>query len=86
MVRFHLLCDYNYQSIYSGRTLFPATGFLFLAWESFAILTGKLSSEMRIVFEDVKYIRACNVPIDGAIELVIAIQTASQKFEVNNFL
>lgn len=75
----HLKSFFNY----SGRNLFPATGYLILVWESFAIMLDKLLSEMKVVFEDVKYIRASNIPNDGSLELTVTIQTGTQVFEVN---
>lgn len=70
------------RSFALGRTLFPATGYLVLVWETFAIMLGKLLSNMKVVFEDVKYMRASNVPLEGSLELVVVIHMGTQLFEV----
>lgn len=68
--------------VIDGRNLFPATGYLVLVWESFAIMRGKLMNEMKVVFEDVKYIRATTIPKEGSLDLVVTIQTGKQQFGV----
>ncbi|KRT82112.1 hypothetical protein AMK59_4681, partial [Oryctes borbonicus] len=65
-----------------GRNLFPATGYLVLAWQSLAMASHKLSSEMKVVFEDVRYIRAANVPKTGLLELIVTIQVGAKTFEI----
>ncbi|GJQ79756.1 hypothetical protein Trydic_g23233 [Trypoxylus dichotomus] len=66
-----------------GRNLFPATGYLDLVWQSLSMAAHKLRSEMKIVFEDVRYIRAATVPKGGILELVVSIQMGAKTFEIS---
>ncbi|GJQ79757.1 hypothetical protein Trydic_g23234 [Trypoxylus dichotomus] len=68
--------------IVDGRNLFPATGYLFLVWKSLAMAFNKSRTEMKIVFEDVRYMRAANVPKDGVLELIVTIQIEMKSFEI----
>lgn len=65
-----------------GRVLLPATGYLLLVWETLSMMIGKLTSDMRVVFENVKFIRAANVPKEGYVELMVIVQTGTKCFEV----
>jgi len=49
------------------------------------MMIGKLTSDMRVVFENVKFVRAANVPKDGYVELMVIVQTGTKCFEVNYF-
>ena len=48
-----------------GRVLFPATGYLTLAWKTLAKHEGKHWEEMTVVFEDVDIHRATILPDHG---------------------
>lgn len=48
-----------------GRVLFPATGYLLLAWKTFAKLNGKAFDEIAVSFEDVYIHRATILPESG---------------------
>ena len=50
-----------------GRVLFPATGYLALAWKTLAKLEGKHWEEMTVAFEDVDIHRATILPDHGKI-------------------
>ncbi|XP_059474548.1 fatty acid synthase-like [Neocloeon triangulifer] len=65
-----------------GRILFPATGYLFLAWETFALMSNKMITDVPIVFENVKFLRATNVPKDGAVTFTIMVTKGTGHFEV----
>lgn len=62
--------------------MFPATGYITLVLKSFLAILGKQFSEMKIVLEDVRFIRATNIPKDGSLELTVMIQTGTNTFEV----
>lgn len=66
----------------TGRNLFPATGYLFLAWETLALIHGKIYTDMKIVVENLKFIRATTVSKDSKIEFLVSIHKSSGQFEV----
>ncbi|XP_018336345.1 fatty acid synthase-like [Agrilus planipennis] len=68
--------------VIDGRNLFPATGYLNLVWETLAMVLGMLMSDMQIVFENVRFSRATNIPKGGSLEMLVMIQKASGNFEV----
>ncbi|XP_049870464.1 fatty acid synthase-like [Pectinophora gossypiella] len=65
-----------------GRIIYPATGYLILAWNMLAQMTNRLYTEMSVVFEDVYFQRATNMPKDGIIEFTIVIHKGNGKFEI----
>lgn len=48
-----------------GRVLFPATGYLQLAWRALAKLSGQMYEQMPVAFEDVHIHRATILPKSG---------------------
>jgi len=67
---------YEFMSghVIDGRTLLPATGYLFLVWETFSILKKKFYYNISVVFEDVKFLRPTYLRQQDNIELIITIQ------------
>ena len=68
--------DYEYMSghVIDGRNLFPATGYLFLIWQTFGMMRGKIFHDFSVVFENVKFLRATTIPKDGSIQLTLMVQ------------
>ncbi|CAO1403431.1 unnamed protein product [Diamesa serratosioi] len=66
-----------------GRVLFPATAYLFLAWESLALMKGLLHFNINVEFEDIKFLRATSLIKDIDVELTIIIQPGTERFEVS---
>lgn len=69
--------------MFQGRVLYPATGYLALVWETMGMVKGQPYTEIPIVFENVKFHRATNIPKDGRIYLVVMVQKVSGNFEVS---
>lgn len=65
-----------------GRCLFPATGYLFLTWETLSIIKGKSLNDFCVEFEDVKFLRATNMT-DTSIPITIVIQPGTGRFEIS---
>ncbi|KAJ8919481.1 hypothetical protein NQ315_002102 [Exocentrus adspersus] len=65
-----------------GRILFPATGYLYLVWETFSIMNNLPISVMKVCFQNCKFIRATPVTKRNYFFLNIGIQSASGDFEV----
>ncbi|XP_047538488.1 fatty acid synthase-like [Vanessa atalanta] len=74
--------DYMVGHVIDGRNLYPATGYLLMVWESLAMMMGKLFTEVSVVFENVRFQRATNIPKGGKLEFIVAIQRGSGQFEV----
>lgn len=67
--------------VIDGRNLFPATGYIYLVWESFAIMRESAPWDLNIIFENVKFHRATNVS-EEKYNLQVMIQRQSGRFEV----
>ncbi|GJQ70151.1 hypothetical protein Trydic_g19608 [Trypoxylus dichotomus] len=68
--------------VVDGRNLFPATGYLFLAWKGLAKACNKTCTEMKVIFEDVRFIRATNIPKDGVLDLIVSVSAGKKSFEI----
>ncbi|XP_014204160.1 fatty acid synthase-like [Copidosoma floridanum] len=80
------LTDSDYESmaghVIDGRNLFPATGYLWLIWQTLGMMQGELYIEMSVVFEDVKFLRATQLPKSGEVEFTLMVQKGTGRFEV----
>lgn len=68
-----------------GRNLFPATGYLYLAWAVLAELLAVDLGKLKVVFENCKFVRACTIPKPSAsnsLELQVMMQEQSGNFEI----
>lgn len=65
-----------------GRVLFPATGYMVLAWKSLTKRCGKPFHQVPVVFEDVTLHRATIIPKTGSVKFLVNIMRASGDFEV----
>lgn len=78
------LKDENYEYIMhhviDGRNLVPATGYLIMVWETVSLLQGALYDEVSVVFENVKFERATNMPESGSISLTVMVQRGIHLF------
>ncbi|XP_063240366.1 fatty acid synthase isoform X2 [Bacillus rossius redtenbacheri] len=65
-----------------GRVLFPATGYMTLAWKAFAKLQGKAHEDLPVVLEDVRFRRATILPRDGSVRFLVNVLDGSGEFEI----
>ncbi|XP_069675926.1 fatty acid synthase-like [Periplaneta americana] len=74
--------NFNYLSghVIDGRNLFPAMGYIELVWTSLGLMVGQIHT--KVVFENVRFHRATNIPKEGSIKFFITVQKGSGKFEV----
>lgn len=63
--------------------MYPATGYLVMVWETLGMMMGELYTEVSVVFENVRFQRATNIPKDGNLEFIVMIQKGSGHFEVS---
>uniref|UniRef100_UPI00358E27BA fatty acid synthase isoform X2 n=1 Tax=Myxine glutinosa TaxID=7769 RepID=UPI00358E27BA len=66
-----------------GRALFPATGYLVLAWRALLRITGPEYDDFPVAFEDVSIHRATVLPSTGSVRLEVRVMPATGKFEVS---
>ncbi|XP_022831800.1 fatty acid synthase-like [Spodoptera litura] len=69
--------------VVDGRNLYPATGYLFLVWETLGMMMGEPFTEISVVFENVRFQRATNIPKEGSLEFTITIHKKSGNFEIS---
>ncbi|XP_041971751.1 fatty acid synthase-like isoform X2 [Aricia agestis] len=74
--------EYLAGHVVDGRNLYPATGYLVLVWETLGMMMGELFTEVSVVFENVRFQRATNIPKEGNLEFIIMIQKGSGLFEI----
>ncbi|KAK8774421.1 hypothetical protein V5799_011044 [Amblyomma americanum] len=65
-----------------GRLVFPATGYMVLAWKCLASRFGKPLSQIPVVFEDVSIWRATILPKTGSVLFEVNMMPVSGEFEV----
>ncbi|CAL1284486.1 unnamed protein product [Larinioides sclopetarius] len=65
-----------------GKTIFPAAGFVYLAWEALAMKHQKDFKEMSIVIEDFEIIRTITTKAETPLKFFVNIQNSSGKFEI----
>ncbi|XP_053561686.1 fatty acid synthase [Bombina bombina] len=66
-----------------GRVLYPASGYLVLAWRTLARSLGLAMEDTPVVFEEVTIHRATILPKTGAVQLEVRLMPASKRFEVS---
>ncbi|KAJ3652416.1 hypothetical protein Zmor_018384 [Zophobas morio] len=65
-----------------GRNLLPATEYLHLVWQTYAQSRRLLASDIPVLFEDCKFIRAVTMPKSGYVKLLVTVQRGTGKFEI----
>lgn len=65
-----------------GRVLFPATGYLTLAWKTFAKMQGSTFDKTPVVMENIVFHRATILPKDGNVKFGLNFFDGSGKFEI----
>lgn len=86
------VCDFNLtkeEDMYlaghtiDGRVLFPATGYITLAWKQFAKSHGTTYDKLPVVIEDIILNRATIMPADGTVKLGINFFDGTGRFEIS---
>lgn len=65
-----------------GRVLFPATGYLTLAWKTFAKIQGTDFEKLPVILEDVQFHRATIMPKEGSVKFLVNIFDGTGEFEI----
>ncbi|CAB1338338.1 unnamed protein product [Coregonus sp. 'balchen'] len=66
-----------------GRVLYPATGYLVLAWRTLMRSLGVVMETTPVTFEDVTIHRATILPKTGSVQLEVRLMPATSRFEVS---
>ncbi|NWU98405.1 FAS synthase, partial [Upupa epops] len=66
-----------------GRVLYPATGYLVLAWRTLARSLGMSMEQMAVKFEEVVIHQATIIPANGSVQLEVRVMPISHCFEVS---
>ncbi|XP_070708258.1 fatty acid synthase [Pempheris klunzingeri] len=66
-----------------GRVLYPATGYLVLAWRTMVRHLGVVMDKTPVCFEDIAIHRATILPKTGSVQLEVRLMPATNKFEVS---
>lgn len=66
-----------------GRVLFPATGYLVLAWRTLVKSLGLVLDTTPVRFEDVTIHRATILPRTGSVQLEVCLMPGTHRFEVS---
>ncbi|XP_077489970.1 fatty acid synthase-like [Amblyomma americanum] len=65
-----------------GRILFPATGYMMMAWKYLAKRSGKSVQEVPVIFDNVEFHRATILPKSGPVRFLVNVMRASGEFEI----
>lgn len=65
-----------------GRVLFPATGYMTLAWRTFAKTKNSTYEKLPVVLEDVVFHRATILPKDGSVKFGVNFFDGTGRFEI----
>ncbi|XP_047538559.1 fatty acid synthase-like [Vanessa atalanta] len=76
------MTEFMIGHVVDGRNLYPATGYLVMVWETLAMMTGEMFMQVSVVFENVRFQRATNIPKDEILEFLVMIQKGSGNFEI----
>ncbi|XP_023311358.1 fatty acid synthase [Anoplophora glabripennis] len=68
--------------VIDGRNLFPAMGYLYLVWDAFANISKISFHDMRIVFENCRFMRATTVSQKRQLVLEVVIYRGTGNFEI----
>lgn len=65
-----------------GRVLFPATGWIVLVWETFSMMIGTPYEKVKVIFEEVRFLRATSLNKNQDVLVTISIHRGTGSFEV----
>lgn len=69
--------------VIDGKILIPATCYLQYVWETFSLMYhGPSYMDVPVEFEDVRFLRATNMTLNGSVELNVMIHYGTGQFEV----
>ncbi|XP_065209088.1 fatty acid synthase-like [Planococcus citri] len=69
--------------VIDGRNLYPGLGYLWLVLETFSTIHGKKPTQIPVIFENVRFERATNVPEKDVLKFHVTIQIGAKGFEVS---
>lgn len=74
--------DFVQGHIIDGKILFPGTGWLYLVWETFGMMMGIHHTKLKVIFEDVKFLRATSLLKNQDVLVTVSIHRGTGRFEI----
>lgn len=74
--------EYIQGHMIDGRVLFPATGWIVLVWETFSMMIGMAFEKVKVIFEEVRFLRATSLNKNQDVLITISIHRGTGSFEV----
>ncbi len=74
--------EYIQGHMIDGRVLFPATGWIVIVWETFSMMIGVPYEKVKVVFENVRFLRATSLNKNQDVLITISIHRGTGSFEV----
>jgi len=71
--------EFVQDHIIDGKVLFPGTGWLYLVWENFGKMMGVRHTSLKVVFEDVKFLRATSLTANQDVVVTLSIQRGKNR-------
>lgn len=72
--------------VIDGKILVPATCYLQYVWETFSLMYhGPSYMDVPVEFEEVQFLRATNMSVNGEVELNVMIHYGTGHFEVSSY-
>ncbi|XP_070073185.1 fatty acid synthase-like isoform X3 [Drosophila takahashii] len=69
--------------IIDGKIIVPATCYLQYVWETFSLMYhGPSYMDVPVEFEDIRFIRATSMPVNGKVDLTVMIHYGTGHFEI----
>lgn len=66
--------------VIDGKNLIPATGYLSMVWETMGLLHAQIHTELSVVFEDISFMRAIQIPKENELQLTVIVQKGIRCF------
>lgn len=67
---------------FSGRAIYPATGYIYIVWQFVAYLNRIFLKDCEVVFEDVEFLRATHID-NQEVDFLVAIHKGTGRFEIS---
>lgn len=74
--------EYIQGHMIDGRVLFPATGWIVLVWETFSMMIGAPFEKVKVVLDEVRFLRATSLNKNQDVLITISIHRGTGSFEV----
>jgi fatty acid synthase, animal type len=78
------LSDKNFEFMQGhkigDRVIFPAAGWIYYVWESFALMLGKPMESLKVEIHDINFLQSAELSANHDVNITIAINVGKRKF------